>query len=293
MKKVVCFGEILWDLFPGDRKPGGAPMNVAFHLKKLGVEPQLITAVGKDQNGASLLDHLSKNGISSGSVQQSVLPTGTVDVQLDQEGKASYRINSPVAWDTIQYDPRWEEAVKGADALVFGTLACRNEVSRKTLLRLLKSASLRILDMNLRPPHFETEILNELLHQTDMLKINDEELLYLKTSFNQPGADLKTLEYIGREFSIRSICVTMGAKGALLWTADRVTYHPGYRITVKDTVGSGDAFLAAFIHGLLNGYPHEQILRRANATGAVVAGKSGATPDYSEKEMQTLLSGYF
>jgi fructokinase len=293
MKKVVCFGEILWDLFPGDRKPGGAPMNVAFHLKKLGVEPQLITAVGTDQNGASLLDHLSQNGISSGSVQQSVLPTGTVDVKLNKEGKASYTINGPVAWDTIQYDPHWEEQVKGADALVFGTLASRNEVSRKTLLRLLESASLRILDMNLRPPHFDAQILHDLLHQTDILKLNDEELLYLKNSFKQPGADLQTLEYIGREFSIRSICVTLGDKGALLWTPDQVTYQPGYRITVKDTVGSGDAFLAAFIHGLLYGYPHEQILSRANATGAVVAGKTGATPDYSEKEMQTVLSGHF
>ncbi|HEY0895748.1 MAG TPA: carbohydrate kinase [Sphingobacteriaceae bacterium] len=294
MKKVICFGEVLWDLFPEARKPGGAPMNVAFHLAKLGAAPLLISAVGTDPDGEALIAFLEDNGLDTTYVDRlEQFPTGTVDVSLDGEGKAAYTINRPVAWDAIAYRETWDRIVPAADALVFGSLAGREQASWMTLQRLLTMAKLKIFDMNLRPPYADPVKLNVLLHHSDVLKINDEELVYLRKICGLGGTDPDVLSAISRLYAIPVICLTRGADGAGVWTPSGWISHPGYRINVKDTVGSGDAFLAAFIYGLLDGQPWELILKRSNAIGALVAGKNGASPAYSESEIQNLIAANF
>lgn len=294
MKKVVCFGEILWDMLPEGKKPGGAPLNVAFHLQKQGIKSTLISAVGRDDNGKDLLDYLKQNDLDISFIETgSDLPTGTVDVILDQTGKASYTIHKPVAWDAIHYSEKFPALIASADALVYGTLASREEVSGATLQRLIASAKMKVLDMNMRPPHIREDHLKLLLEQTDLLKINDEELDFLKKAFALTGEDEKLLSELGRMFSIGTICVTMGEKGAMILDSSGFYRHAGYQVKVADTVGSGDAFLATLIHGVLNHRPMEQVLVRANAVGALVATKAGANADYTENEIDTLCSSGF
>lgn len=292
MKKVICFGEMLWDRLPSGRKPGGAPMNVAYHLRKLGAAPLLISAVGTDTDGDDLLRSLEAAGLGTDQVgRHPQLPTGTVDVHLDPDGGATYSISRPVAWDAIAYRPEWDGI--RADAIVFGTLASREETSRNTLLRLLQTAKLRVLDLNLRLPHLERSTLDLLLKRADVLKINAEELRFLAGTFGLGGQEAEVLPRISRMFGIGTICVTQGANGAVVWTGSGMESHPGYKARVTDTVGAGDAFLAAFLAGLLEGLPWQRILARANATGAIVAGKEGGVPEYAEKDIQQLISGNF
>lgn len=286
MKKVICFGEILWDIFPGGKKPGGAPMNASLHLHKHGIESKLISAVGADADGRELVSYLEDMGADTSFIQKHAeLPTGMVDVLLDAEGKASYIIVKPVAWDAIQFDKKLIQLAQQADAVIFGSLACREEESRNTLYQLLGYAKSKVFDMNLRPPHIFTENLEELLHLSNILKVNDEELLFLKELFRLSGTDEAAFKELSDRFDLECLCITLGDKGALVWQKDKLYSHAGFKADVSDTVGSGDAFLASFIKGYLYNYPMQDILNRACAVGAYVASKAGANPEYTEQEI--------
>lgn len=289
MPHVVCFGEILWDNFLAGKKPGGAPMNVALHLYKQGINSTLISSIGTDKNGEELKDFLAVNGLSTAYIQQhNNLPTGTVDITLDESKQATYSIAEPVAWDEIVYNESLTQLVKTTDALVFGSLACRNPTSYKTLLKLLDDAKLSVFDMNLRPPHFEPTILKALINKCNILKINEHELKYLESFYSlEKDIDnqLKQLSYLT---NTPTICITLGDKGAIVLNEGEIHKHPGFPIQVADTVGAGDAFLAAFISGYLQKLPVQQILIRACATGALVASKHGANPDYNTAEIEAI-----
>lgn len=289
MKNVVCFGEVLWDMLPDGKKPGGAPMNVAFHLQKQGIKSTLISAVGQDENGKDLLKYLDQNKLDTTFIEIIPdLPTGTVDVVLDRSGKATYTIHQPVAWDAIRFTDQLSAITGKADALVYGTLACREEVSGNTLHRLIATANLKVLDLNLRPPHVREDQLKVLMEQADVLKINDEELDYLKKIFALAGEGQELLGHLCHMFTLNTICVTMGEHGAMLLDRSGFYSHKGYKVNVTDTVGSGDAFLATLIHGILHCHPMNQVLLRANAVGALVATKAGANAHYTENEIHSL-----
>jgi fructokinase len=280
--QVICFGEILWDCFKDGKKAGGAPMNVALHLYKQGLNSALISAVGADENGQELLRFLKKEGLDIQDIQKNLLPTGIVDVHLDEENQATYTIVKPVAWDQIEYRPEFDQLAEQAEAIVFGSLACRSAKSRETLLKLIEKVSLRIFDMNLRPPHFEKSILETLLHQADILKINEHELDYLANLYDfESPYQQGLLPHLSERFSLKMIIITLGDEGARVWHDGQIFTHPGYKVKVADTVGAGDAFLATFISGLLHNYPMQQILTRSCAAGALVASHSGANPDYT------------
>lgn len=283
MHKVICFGEILWDNFPTGKMPGGAPMNVALHLHKQGINSQLISSVGNDQNGKDLKEFLILHGLSTEYIQQhETLPTGIVEVSLDENKHASYTIVKPVAWDEILYLNNLSQLIAGADALVFGSLACRNETSHRTLLRLLKDSTLAIFDMNMRPPHYDVNILEDLMNKSSILKVNEHELEYLNTHFSIKNNDREgQLRDLSLLIETPTICVTLGDKGASILHEGTFYNHPGFKIDVADTVGAGDAFLATFIYGYLHNTPMQQILTRSCAAGALVASKPGANPEYT------------
>lgn len=287
MHKVVCFGEILWDNFPTGKMPGGAPMNVALHLHKNGIDSRLISSVGDDQNGRDLKEFLIGHGLSTEYIQQhETLPTGVVEVNLDENKHASYIIVKPVAWDEILYHENLQQLSHQADALVFGSLACRGETSRNTLLKLIGRTRLTIFDMNLRSPHFEISILEELMNKCSVLKVNEHELEFLKTHYSIQKEDIESqLRELSRIINIETICVTLGDKGASILHEGTIYNHPGFTIKVEDTVGAGDAFLATFIYGYLQNYPMQQVLTRACAAGALVASKAGANPEYTFNEI--------
>ncbi|MCZ4224995.1 carbohydrate kinase family protein [Pedobacter rhodius] len=283
--KVITIGEILWDVFPEEKKAGGSSMNVALNLHKQSVESGFISAIGDDNNGKELLDFLASNHFSADLIQVNpALPTSTVVVHLDENHQATYTIKQPVAWDDIQLDDKNIEAVKQADALVYCSLTCREEKSRKTILSLLENAKTKIFDINLRPPFYEKELLAELLAHADVLKINEDEIVWVRNTFDLTGnTDEQILKQLSARFNIEIICLTLGDKGACVLKDGKLFKHAGYKVQVVDTVGAGDAFLATFIAGYLQGYPMETALDNACKVGAFVASQSGANPEYNKK----------
>ena len=283
--KVITIGEILWDVFPEGKKAGGSSMNVALNLHKQNIESSFISAVGDDENGSELLAFLSSNHFATNLIQVNTeLPTSTVVVQLDEKHQATYTIKQPVAWDDIKITNENTEAVKQADALVYCSLTCRDEKSKKTILNLLDHAKTKIFDINLRSPFYGKDLIGELLKHADILKINEDEIVWVKENFGLTGnTDEQLLKQLAKQFGIDTVCLTLGDKGACVLKDGRLFKHAGYKVQVADTVGAGDAFLATFIACYLQGYPIETTLDNACKVGAFVASQVGANPDYNKK----------
>lgn len=283
--KVITIGEILWDVFPEGKKAGGSSMNVALNLHKQGMESQFISAVGNDENGRALLSFLTGNHFETDLIQiHNELPTSTVVVQLDENHQATYTIKKPVAWDDIKVTDDNTKAVKQADALVYCSLTCREEKSREAILALLENAKTKIFDINLRAPFYSKELIGALLAKADILKINEDELVWVQESFGLTGnTDEQLLKQLSTQFDIGIICLTLGDKGACVLKEGKLFKHAGYKVQVADTVGAGDAFLATFIACYLQGYPMETTLDNACKVGAFVASQPGANPEYNKK----------
>lgn len=288
---IVCFGETLWDVLPAGRQPGGAACNVALHLHQLGQPVQLISRVGDDELGHELLNFLTARGLDTALIQRSATHlTGVVkaNVQADSE-QVSYKIAYPVAWDYIQHTDTLRTAVAQAGMLVYGTLTARGPASRETLYRLLQHASFKVFDLNLRPPHYSREVVKYLLRQADLVKLNEAELAEVMGWLGQPATAVTALPWLAAQFGLQAVCLTRGAAGATLWTGGQHWHCPGFTVPVQDPIGCGDAFLAALLVGWACGLPPADNLRRACAAGALVASGTGATPAFTEHDMQELL----
>lgn len=291
-KSAICFGEILIDVFPDMQRIGGAPLNVASRLSKLGIEVEIISQVGEDENAEKLLSYLKNTGVKSGLVKStSKFPTGVVKVQLSASGSASYEISYPAAWDKIQLSEEMKKAVKAADIFIFGSLVCRDEVSRQTLLKLMPEARFRVFDVNLRPPHYEKEILIELMQQANFIKFNDDELFEIAEMLESPFNSLEQhIHFLAEQTQTNQICVTKGRHGAVLLKDEKLFYNSGFKIEVKDTVGAGDSFLASLLAKLLQEEEPQKALNFACAVGALVAAREGANPELSGKEISGFLN---
>lgn len=289
MKKILCFGEVLWDAFGEEKKAGGAPMNVARHLVQQHMDVVFASRVGADASGDGLVDFLKQNGLYSNLVQRDdFLPTCEVTVQLDEHNQATYVIPQPVSWDNIQLEKALVDAARSAPAVVYGSLACRTETTRATLLALLNNTkALKIFDVNLRPPHFTQATIEALASCADVIKMNDEEAAIL---MDGDGELRDKIEALHAKYGTQTICITRGSKGAVIWHDKRFYEHPGFKVQVADTVGAGDSFLATFIAGLLGNHPMQQVLVKASAIGAFVASRRGANPVYDEKEIDKIIS---
>jgi fructokinase len=278
--KIVCFGEVLFDVFPSHRKIGGAPLNVGLRMASLGIDTQIISRIGQDEIGKELLDFVTQNGVTTDSIQvDKSFATGEVLVKLDEKGSASYTINYPVAWDKIEATPEAQNAVANADALVFGSLVCRDNTSYQSLLTLLNSAKYKIFDVNLRAPFYTKELLSDLMNKADFIKFNDDELYEISAFLGSPFHSLEqNIQFIAETTKTQHICVTKGSHGAVLFYNNRLFYNSGYKITVADTVGAGDSFLAGLLTKLLTGVAPQEAINFACALGALVAQEEGANP---------------
>nr|WP_314836087.1 carbohydrate kinase [uncultured Flavobacterium sp.] len=279
-KKIICFGEVLFDVFPTHRKIGGAPLNVALRMASLGINAQIISRVGNDKIGKELLHFIKENGVATDTIQvDENLSTGEVIVQLNDKGSASYTINYPVAWDKIEVTSVAKNAIANADAMVFGSLVCRHLVSHQTLLDLMNLAKYKIFDVNLRAPFYTKELLIELMNKADFIKFNDDELYEISEYMNSPYNSLEqNIHFIAEQTNTKHICVTKGSHGAVLYYNDTMYYNSGYKIEVADTVGAGDSFLAGLLTQLLTGNDTQFAVNYACALGALVAQKEGANP---------------
>ena len=291
-QNIICYGEVLWDVFPsGLKKIGGAPLNVALRLKTMGCDSGLITKVGDDHLGKELIDYVAAQELPIETFQKDkTYKTGEVLVHLDASGTASYTISKDVAWDYIQLTENIKNKVSEADAFIFGTLAARSEVSRVTLMALLDVAKFRVLDVNLRPPHYTKEILEIVLQKADFIKMNDEELFEIVNLFGFESRDEKQcILHVVEKFETKQICVTRGSKGAILYDSGNFYHHSGYKVKVVDTVGAGDTFLATLLTQILQGQNPDTALDYASALGAMVAGSEGANPNFTKQEITAFM----
>jgi fructokinase len=289
-QKIVCFGEVLWDVLPGGSLPGGAPMNVAYHLRKLGNDPALITKIGMDVHGENLVNLLSKSGVCTEYFQVDYEhSTGLVNANANERSEVIYDIVYPVAWDFIQWDDEFTELMAKTEFFIYGSLTSRNKVSRDTLYRLLDLAKTKILDINLRPPHFNRSHVEFLLTQAKILKMNSAELELITGWFSHFPEMEDRIKLLQDRFNIETVIVTMGGDGALVSKNGKIHYHPGYRVKVEDTIGSGDAFLAGFVNQLLKSSGTEDALSFASGMGAFVATRSGACPNYEVSDITDLM----
>ena len=284
MSKIVCFGEVLWDVFPTHKKIGGAPLNVALRLQSFQNEVALISCLGDDKLGNELLLELQKHRISSLYIQKiKAYKTSTVAISLDKNGSASYFINHPCAWDNIQVNDKLNSLVKSSEAFIFGSLIARSNTSRNTLLKLLTFSKLSVFDVNLRPPHYDINSIQVLMNAANFIKFNDDELKEISMSLGYQSASIEqTILFIAKKTNTTSIAVTLGSKGAILFYEERFFYCKGYQVEVADTVGSGDSFLATLIDVLLKGKDAQLAIDKACAVGALVAKNKGANPVISD-----------
>ena len=292
MPKITAFGEILWDNLPTGKVLGGAPVNLLTHLAALGADCSVISRCGNDADGAALRQAIQRKRITTDFIQTDPqLATSQVLVQLDAEGCAHYDIVYPCAWDKIQAGEAAKTRVAQSDVFIFGSLSVRDAVSRQALAELLPHASFKIFDVNLRPPHYRLADLRDMMRQADFIKLNDDELHEIATALGSPYRSIEqNIRFIAEHTHTRQICVTLGKHGALYFCDGELFAHHGYRVTVADTVGAGDSFLAGFIHQYLQRKPPQEILAFACTLGSLVASRHGATPEVSLTEIEAMMN---
>lgn len=292
MSKVACFGEVLWDVFPTHKKIGGAPLNVALRLQSFNNDVSIISSVGNDEQGKEIVDFIKESGINTEEIQiQKDFKTSKVIVNLDETGSASYTIEFPCAWDNIELKTSSKTIVKNSNAFIFGSLATRNRTTKETLFELLKVAKFKVFDVNLRPPHYSMPVLKKLMNIADFIKFNDEELLEICKNYNFNSNELMdNIKFIANETKTRQICVTLGSKGAILFIKETFYKSNGFQVTVRDTVGAGDSFLATLINELLNNTKPQEAINLASAMGALVASKDGPNPQISNNELKNIMT---
>jgi fructokinase len=288
---IVCFGEMLWDMLPSGKQAGGAPMNVAVQLKNLGLNPLMISRVGEDELGEELLAFLQERGLSPDLVQQGKTHlTGIVKANITDQNEVVYKIVHPVAWDYIQPEGALLTIAATSDVFVFGSLVARSVDTRQTLLHLLEKAPFKVFDVNLRSPFYDQAGIEELLYKADMVKMNEHELALIASWSGLSNELEEAIEGIAARFDIATICVTLGAEGAMLWKNNTFYRNAGFKVVVNDTIGSGDAFLAGLLSNLTQGRTPEESLQFACAMGSLVATYRGATPVISSEQVNQMIS---
>jgi fructokinase len=281
---VICFGELLWDLLPHGAFPGGAPFNVAYHLHRLGIPVLPVSAVGRDELGDQLLQRLDAWGIGTAAIgRHPTAPTGRVTATLGPGGDAHYAIACDVAWDCIPASDAALTAAACAPAVVFGSLALRSVENRQTLARLvaaLPPGAWRVFDVNLRTPHDDLALVRQHARLANVLKLNAVEAARLAAGESEtPGREETHARTLADQLRVPLVCVTAGERGAGLLRDHRWTWVPAQPVVVADTIGAGDAFLAALLAGLLRGQPSDMdLLAAACRRGEWVASRPGATP---------------
>ncbi len=279
---IVGIGELLWDNLPSGRRLGGAPANVAYHATALGGQGFIVSCVGNDDDGHDIMEKMDELGIDRDYVTiHPELPTGKSLVNVDSRGVPDFAIAENVGWDAIPMMPGLLNLARKADAVVYGTLAQRSEISRATIRAFVsasRSDALRVLDLNLRSPYYSDEVLQWSLNSCNILKLNEEELQVIARLLKVENAGTQVLDQILDQFSIDLIALTQGEKGSLLYSGKEQCAHEGYVTSVVDTVGAGDAFTASLTLGFLEGYNLEAISSYANRVAAHVCSQAGATP---------------
>jgi fructokinase len=297
--EIVAVGELLWDLLPSGPRLGGAVANFAVFCARLGNRTVLVSSIGNDKYGKAAHSMMMQPNLDLRQLQiNETRPTGTVDVTFSADNQPNYVISPGVAWDFIQLTPGLLATVLAADAICFGTLPQRDEVSRSTIRRLVDAAPpecVRVCDINIRMPDCSPEVLCWSVAHANIIKVSEEELP-LAFSFlgglGLPEGQL-TPETASRALlenfpDCKLVATTLGAEGSLVSTRDGAFRHPGFPIKLVDTVGAGDAFTAGLLHAHLRGASPPLMAEIGNLCGSYVAGQQGATPALSAQLIESI-----
>jgi fructokinase len=295
--RIVSVGEILWDVIDGREHLGGAPLNFATHARQLGHEVFLLSAVGDDDRGRRALRSLQERGVSVEFVQ--VLPgkdTGIAEVELDPEGKPMFRIVRPAAYDFVDLGPAQLRRIAELrpDWIYFGTLYHTSRLALASTLKLLEAAPVarRFYDVNLRDGNWNLGLVEQLSARANVVKLSDSEAEFLDAAVNAGGQGSSVEDFCRRwsgQYDCATMCVTFGERGCAVFKDGMYCEVPAFKVDVVDTVGAGDAFSAAFLHSSAQGWDARRVGRFANAVGALVASRAGATPQWQVQECQTML----
>ena len=289
---IAGFGEILWDLLPSGKQLGGAPANFAYHAGVLGSEAFPVSCVGMDDSGLEILQLLGKKGISGEYLSSDLIhPTGSVSVILGMNGVPSYTIHENVAWDFIPWSEKLADLSGRLDAVCFGSLAQRAEMSRETLrkfLDMLHPGCLKVFDINLRQHYFTPELIRENFLRSDILKLNDGELDVISGMMNLTGNENEMLLQLMTQFSLQMIALTKGEKGSVLMTPTEYSSVKAQPVEIADTVGAGDAFTAAMTLGWLRKQPLSLIHQQSDRLAGYVCSQNGAMPVIGDEILKQL-----
>ena len=291
MKTIICFGEVLWDVYPDKIEIGGAPFNVYHRLHSFGLDVNFISSVGKDKLGNNVINYFKKNNLSTDFLNvDKNYQTGQVLITLNS-GEPDYDILENVAWDYIPFKNDYLKDYNNFDCIVYGSLGIRNDVSYMTLKKLLSFSKFKIFDLNLRQNFYSKLKVNYLLNESDFLKINMEELLKLAVIFKFKYTDVKTLiESIYLKFNLKFICVTNGSINSSIYDGNNLFTIDSFKVKSIDNLGAGDNFLACFINEFfIKKNSIKNSLKIASAYGALTTTKIGASPSIKPHEINKIL----
>ena len=284
--RIVAMGDGLWDLFPDGPRFGGATANYACHASILGGKVHMVSGVGADERGDALLEVYRKHGVNTDCIQAlQDYPTGVVHVELTESGLPTFTIGENAAWDNWDWNQAVEEKVLDADAVYFGTLGQRGQSAREGIRRALEigraNKILRILDINLRAPFYNDDLIRDSIALCSVLKLSDEELnrVCQACGLSHQASQVENLATIHQQYELDLVVMTQGSEGVTLLSPDGVMEQPGVPTTVVDTVGAGDSFTASMTLGLLKGKSYAEILTDACEVAAEVCSHAGAVPD--------------
>ena len=285
---VVGLGEILWDVFPERKVLGGAPANFAYHASQFGFNGYAVSAIGDDLLGKEILTSLEEKGLNY-LLEKTDYPTGTVQVTLNKAGVPQYEICENVAWDNIPFTPRTENLAKNTQTVCFGSLAQRNSVSRDTIRKFINAMpedSLKIFDINLRLNFYSKEIIHESLEMSNMMKINDEEVIKVANLYGWKGDEQEICGRLLEDYKLDILVLTKGTDGSFVFTPRQTSYQPTPKVHVADTVGAGDSFTAAFVAAYLHGERIEDAHQLAVEVSAYVCLQHGAMPKLADSYLE-------
>ena len=293
---VVGIGEILWDVFPDRRRPGGAPANVAFHANQLGMHGIVYSRVGRDELGDELLAFLVQHGLQTDYVfRDAHYPTGQAEVSFNDRGEPEFRFVPNVAWDHLDFHAAAETLMNSAAAVSFGTLAQREEDARNAIhqcLAAVNSKTITLYDANLRPPHVDREWIERSFAAARIVKVREDEAKQFASILDWKQYDLQHFAYHLRErYDVDLVCVTRGPRGCVLFAANETAEQAGVPLETVDPVGAGDAFAAALLFARLRSWSLTTTADFANRYAALVASRPGAMPRL-EKELSELLQSF-
>jgi fructokinase len=291
---MVGLGEILWDLLPSGKQLGGAPANFAYMAKVLGDEGIVASRTGNDDLGEEARETMETLGLNPSFLQSDEKhSTGVVKVLIDGAGQPEFTIASDVSWDHLEWTTAWEGLATRADAICFGSLAQRSQVSRGTVhrfLKALKENTLKIYDVNLRESFYSKDIIVDSLRLSNIAKLNADELVRVCSLLNIPGQNEQEMSIrLLTRFNLKLVCVTRGATGSVLVSPDQIVEHGGFKVAVADAIGAGDAFTACLAHHYIRGQSLHTISELANGFASWVATQTGATPTVPPGGLQSVL----